>query len=140
MNLILMCALTVFGITLSNAQSTNEKVIEETIRKFALAADTNNADELASYLDINYRVVMNRLFGSDKIAILPKDIYLEKVRNKEFGGDSRKVEIESITINNTCASAKVTFTGSKMTFVSILNLLQDADGNWKLISDMPAVK
>ena len=52
----------------------------------------------------------------------------------------RDVMIHELIINNTIASAKVTFKGEEMTFISSLQLLQNADGDWKLISDTPYVQ
>jgi len=91
-------------------------------------------------LDNNYRIVMNRLFGSTEVSVISRDVYLEKIRMKEFGGDNRKVEIESIVQNGATASAKVSFIGSEMTFISILTLLKSGDDQWKLLSELPVVK
>ena len=123
-----------------NAQSSDEKAITETIIGFSKAGDKNDADKLATHLDDNYRIVMNRLFGSSEVSVMTKDIYLEKIRTKEYGGDNRKVEIESIVLNGSTASAKVSFVGSKMTFVSILVLIKDGNNEWKLVSDVPVMK
>ena len=76
----------------STAQSTDEKAIQETITAFAKAADNNDASALEKELDNNFRVIMNRLFGSKQVNILERDIYIEKIKNKEFGGDKRTVQ------------------------------------------------
>ena len=65
---------------------------------------------------------------------------LEKIRNKEFGGDSRKVKIENLLLNGSTASAKVSFAGSQMSTMNLLTLVQASDGTWKLVSDMPVIK
>lgn len=136
---ILMSVFALFIVISSNAQSGDKKAIRETIVGFSNAGDKNDADKLASYLDDSYRIVMNRLFGSKEVSVMSRDVYLEKIRTKEFGGDNRKVEIESIVINGSTASAKVSFNGSKMTSVSILSLVRDENNDWKLVSDMPIV-
>ena len=122
------------------AQNSDEKAIKQTIIGFSKAGDVYDADKLATYLDNSYRIVMNRLFGSTEVTIMPKDVYLEKIKTKEYGGDNRKVDIESITLNGTTASAKVSFIGTKMTFLSILTLIKDGDNQWKIVSDIPIVK
>lgn len=122
------------------AQNNSMKDIETTITEFSKAGDESDAKKLATYLDDNYRVVMNRLFGSSEVSVLNKDLYLSKIESKEFGGDKREVSVQSISVNGSTASAKVTFKGSKMTFVSLLSLVQDSEGNWKLISDTPVVE
>jgi ketosteroid isomerase-like protein len=138
--LVLMFFLAAHTAVSCSSQSTDEKAIREVITAFAKAADKNDVASLDKYLDANFRVVMNRLFGSTEVGILPRDVYMEKIRTKEFGGDDRKITIENICLNGSSASAKVTFAGSKMTFVSIVVLIKDDKGIWKLVSDVPSVK
>lgn len=135
-----MSILALFITVGCKAQSADEKAIKETILAFSKAGDKNDAEKLASYLDDNYRVVMNRLFGSREVSTMSKEEYLEKIRTKEYGGDNRKVNVETIVLNGSTASAKVSLVGSKMTFVSILTLIQDENKDWKLVSDVPVVK
>ena len=114
--------------------------MENTIVAFAEAGDRNDTEELKNYLDDNYRVVMNRLFGSSEVSVVPKSVYLEKIKTKEWGGDTRKLTIEGTTINGSSASAKVMFKGTKMTFVSLITLVKNEKGIWKLLSDIPMVE
>lgn len=122
-----------------SAQKNETRQIEKVINAFSKAGDENDSEKLALYLDDNYRVVMNRLFGSEDVSILSKAVYLEKIKSKEYGGDQRELAIENVVVNGTTASAKVTFKGMKMTFVSLILLVQDADSNWKLIQDVPVI-
>lgn len=122
------------------SQTNDMKAVKETITAFSKAGDANDANELEKYLDDNYRVVMNRLFGSTEVAVMPRAVYLEKIKTKEFGGDTRKLTIENVLVNGNTASAKVTFAGSKMTFVSLITLVKDDKGAWKLVSDMPVIQ
>ena len=133
----LVCSL--LSVMATSAQKNEIQAIEIVISEFALAGDENNAEKLATCLDDNYRVVMNRLFGSKEVSIMSKSIYLEKIKSKEYGGDKRVLTIDNVLVNGTTASAKVIFKGKKMTFVSIITLIQDSKGNWKLISDVPIV-
>ncbi|MGH1366444.1 MAG: nuclear transport factor 2 family protein [Calditrichia bacterium] len=137
-----MLVMFVFGLALLSgyAQASDAKEINTTISGFAKAGDMNDAEKLAGYLDSNYRVVMNRLFGSSEVSIMSREVYLEKIRTKEFGGDTRKVKVENLVINGTTASAKVTMMGKKATFISLITLLKNAKGQWKLVSDVPIVK
>ena len=129
-----------FSVMVCHAQENEMRNIEKVITGFSKAGDENDAEKLATYLDDNYRVVMNRLFGSTEVSIMPKSVYLEKIKSKEYGGDKRVLTIENIVINNTAASAKVTFKGTQMTFVSLIALIQEPGGNWKIISDTPMVQ
>lgn len=135
-----MSIFALFSTVASFSQSADKKAVRETITAFSKAGDKNDAEQLATYLDDSYRIVMNRLFGSKEVTVMSRDVYLEKIRTKEFGGDNRKVEIESIVLNGSTASAKVSFIGSKMSSVSILTLVRDASNAWKLVSDMPVIK
>ncbi|WP_298474374.1 nuclear transport factor 2 family protein [uncultured Maribacter sp.] len=128
-------------LTFSCTAQTSEKTsITETITAYSDAGDTNNTNALDKLLDSNYRVVMNRLFGSKSVRVISKSEYLKKIKSKEWGGDSRLLTIENIAINGTTASAKVTFKGKKATISSILILIQEEKGNWKLINDTPTFK
>ena len=139
-NVMLMSIIVLFIITSCTAQSVDENAIRETITAYSKAGDVNDADKLAGYLDDNYRIVMNQLFGSTEINVMPKNIYLEKIRTKEYGGDDRKVDIPTLILNGNTASAQVIFAGSKLTFTSIITLARDASGAWKILSDMPVVE
>ncbi len=139
--------LAVSAMSFAGCQAQNEtknnpemKKIEQTIHAFAKAGDTQNAEQLDQLLDNNYRIVMNRLFGSPDVSVMPKSVYLDKIKTKEFGGDKREVTIHEVIMNSTIATAKVTFKGEKMTFISNLQLIQNAGGDWKLVSDIPSVK
>ncbi|MGB3589700.1 MAG: nuclear transport factor 2 family protein [Tunicatimonas sp.] len=136
---LLTVACLAFLVVTGKAQTSEVRDIEKVVSAFAKAGDENDAEKLATYLDDNYRVVMNRLFGSSEVSILPRSIYLEKIKSKEFGGDERDVTVEDVVINGETASAKVTMKGIKATFVSLMVLIKDAEGDWKLVSDTPTI-
>ena len=133
----LVCS--IFSVMACNAQKNEMSKIEKVITEFSKAGDENNTEKLETYLDDNYRIVMNRLFGSKEVSVMSKKIYLEKINSKEYGGDKRVLTIDNIIINGTTASAKVSFKGTKMTFNSLILLIQNANGKWKLISDVPII-
>ena len=82
---------------------------------------------------------MNQMFGFQDVMIMDKRIYLQKIQDKEFGGEKREVVISDLAILGKTTNAKVSFKGSKMTFTSFIQLVQDSGGKWKLINDMPTV-
>lgn len=135
---MLVLLIGMIGIT-GLAQKQEEKAIQATIEGFAKAADNNDVAELSKYLDANYRVVMNQLFGSADVSVVTHDEYVAKIESKEWGGDKRKVEVQQIMINGNTAVAHATLTGEKMTFKSLFMLVKDKDGNWKLVSDTPTI-
>ncbi len=137
-NSVLFCIICLASAFSSQAQDDIQS-IKKTISSFSKAGDKNDAVLLDNYLDTNYRVVMNRLFGSKEVNILSKAIYLDKIKSKEFGGDQRQLTFNEIVVNGTTATAKVVFKGTKMTFTSLLTLLKDSSGDWKLVCDVPVV-
>ena len=136
---IFLSLLGMIGIYNLQAQNADKSAISMVIEEFAKAGDENNIDKLEKCLDANNRVVMNQLLGFSEVAVVPRSVYISKIKSKEWGGDKRSVRIENININSKTAMAKVIFKGSKMTFVSLMTLVKDADGNWKLMSDVPVI-
>ena len=135
----LIYGLLTFAIGCVAQKSGDEKIVKTAILEFAKAADAQDVKKLESLLDRNFRIVMNQLFGSTEISLVDRAFYLSKIESKEWGGDNRKVTIESLTIVGNNASAKVTLAGEKSTIISLLQLVKDADGNWKVINDVPAL-
>jgi ketosteroid isomerase-like protein len=136
---LMAIVLSLFTAFNSNAQKAEVEVIKKIVTNFSKAGDTNNSEKLSTYLDDNYRIVMNRLFGSTAVSTMSKSMYLEKIASKEFGGDERKVSFDSVTINGNTACAIVMLEGEKMTSKSIITLVKNTDGIWKLMSDMPVI-
>lgn len=127
-------------VTMGRAQKQETAKIMEVITAFSKAGDEYDYKSLDNYLDDNYRVIMNRLFGSKEVVVMPKAVYLAKIKSKEFGGDKRSLSFKDISINGSTASAEVSFVGSKMAFNSIILLAKDEKDAWKLISDVPIVQ
>ncbi len=135
---ILCCLIT--SITACSAQTNETKSIEKVIHEFSKAGDDSDVNKLDDLLDDNFRIIMNRMFGSKKVAIMPKSGYLKKIKSKEWGGYSRTTTIEHIVINGNSATAKVTHVSKKATMISLIVLVQGDNNEWKLISDTPFFK
>ncbi len=125
--------------TAAMAQKAEVKAVKSTIEMFAAAGDAQDADKLGHCLDANYRVVMNQLFGSTEVSVMPREAYLEAIRSKKFGGDTRALTFADVQINGNTAYAKVELKGKKMTATSIFTLVQNAKGKWLLVSDVPVI-
>lgn len=121
------------------AQTDETKKIKEAIIEFAKAGDSNDSKKLAGYLDANYQIAMNQLFGSTEVSVVDRAFYLSKIESKEWGGDSREIKFLSVDVNGKNAYAKVEMKGTKMTMVSYMILAQDKDGKWKLIFETPTL-
>ncbi len=133
----LLVALMTLTAIHTNAQTPAMKEVKQTVQKFMKAGDQNDSKTMEGLLDSNYRVVMNQLFGSEEVSILPRDVYLQKISSKEFGGDSRKITFKEVIINGNNAVVNVESIGEKSTMTSIIVLIKDVDNSWKLVSDTP---
>ena len=123
------------------AQNTNnDKMIKSTINEFVKAGDTHDVSSLDVLLNENFRITMNQLFGSEEVTTVDKEFYLSKIESKEWGGDQRKVTIENLVVVGKNASAKVTTTGSQMSMISLMQLVQNSSGNWQIIGDIPSIE
>ncbi len=121
------------------AQTSSDKAIKNAILTFAKAADQNDTEKLGSMLDDNFRIAMNQMFGSTEVQTVDKAFYLAKIASKEWGGDSRKVTIDNVVIVGKNASATVILAGEKSTMTSLMTLVMTAEGNWKILQDIPTM-
>jgi ketosteroid isomerase-like protein len=138
--LLLVLMMTFAGVAATYAQGKAEsKKIQAAITQWAQAADLQNAEAAGAFLDDNYLIVMNRLFGSAEVATMDKTTYLQMLREKKFGGDPRILKFKRITVTGSIASVQLEMTGSKLQFRSFIQLIQDPQGNWKLVSDVPYI-
>jgi len=129
------------GLTLPlYAQSQAEQAVRTAVEQVSAAADQSDAARLDQWLHPEFRIVMNRLFGSHELVLMPKSVYLEKIRSKEFGGQPRPLIITDIQVIGTTASVSAVFKGAVMNFHSFLTLAQNAQGKWQIVQDVPVVQ
>lgn len=139
MKISLLILILAISVVKSHAQSSSSDAqVKSAIMAFADATANQDVDRLERLLDTNFRVTMNRMFGSSEVLVMDRTSYLGKIKSKEFGGETREVTIHQLDINGNLAMAKVKFTG-EMTFTSYLLFAQGVDGEWRLVSDLPAV-
>ena len=112
--------------------------INKTIFEFGDAADNSDISKLDNILDNDFRLVLNRMFGSDEIVIINKATYLKKIRSGEWGGQKRQVNVEWSNIKGNTASAMVSFTGKDSSFSTFLQFAKNQDESWKIVNDMPS--
>lgn len=125
---------------MAQQQTTAEEAVKQTIIQFAMAADNRDIAMLDNLLHTHFRLGMNRLFGSNDLNTMDKSVYIDKIKSGELGGDKRAVTIENITIVQNNAMAKATFKGSKMTIVTLLQLIKTSDGKWMVLNDIPTIE
>jgi Putative lumazine-binding len=134
LKLLLMLTLTPFSINAQDASA-----VEQTITRFIHAGDTRDVDSLQEILHEGFRTVAPGQTASLEIRIIPKEKYLELLRDKKIGGDERTLHILSVDIENNRASAKAETTGKAVIFQSYYHLLKTSEGHWQLINDFTVV-
>lgn len=137
MNYLLITTFLLFGLTLtSSAQesvSSDFTDIEAVITSYAQAGDVQDVAALESLTHDGFRVIFR--ISDEQTVTLDRSVFLEKFRAKEFGGDTRTVDIQSIDLREgKTAIAKVMLRGEKATMSNYLNLVQ-TNGEWVLVSD-----
>ncbi len=137
MKLKLILIVTILFSNMKAQVNTTETQIKTTIINFVMAADQQDDIALASLLDDDFRLALNQMFGNAGLVLIDKKTYLAKIKAKEFGGDQRKVEFESVFIHNNTSTVIAKFTGQKMTILTALQLIKSNDGIWKLLNDLP---
>jgi Putative lumazine-binding len=120
-----------------NTESDARMEIRKVIELFVKAGDAQNTDQLDTVLHDHFRVIANQLMGSSAISVITKDQYLALMREGKLGGDSRILDIQSLEVIGKNASAKVKITGKTLTFESFYHLIQNNEGQWQLVQDLP---
>jgi Putative lumazine-binding len=135
-NLVTILTLTMMT-SLTTLAQTDKVSIEQVVNQFAKAGDLRDVVQLKNLLHDDFRLAMNRLFGSETVTLLTKPAYLKMVEDGKLGGDSRSVQILSIDITENNAAVKVSLKGKALTFQSYYHLVKNVAGQWQLINDLP---
>jgi hypothetical protein len=123
-----------------HAQSGGElRSIGTAVREFAAFADLQQAEGLERVLHPQFRAVVNRPFGSTEISLMDKATYLQLIRERKIGGDTREVHLLSVDIVNQNATVKAVFEGKALRFVTFISLVRTPEGQWQVIGDMPDI-
>ncbi|MEL6986381.1 MAG: nuclear transport factor 2 family protein [Bacteroidota bacterium] len=127
--------------TFINEVDTNEDfmAISNVAMKFAKSADNRNTVELESIMHSEFRAIVNQAMGSKEMQLIDKSTYLDLIRKEVIGGDQREVHILSIDMENNNAVVKVKLIRKQLHFYSFMQLVKEANGHWKLISDLPNI-
>lgn len=124
-----------FACTSAFGQTKNaNSEIEKTILSYATSGDNQNVSGLKAVLHDQYRLVWYG--GKDAPFIADKPTFLMQFETKEWGGDSRKVRVESIELfDGINATAKVTMDGNVAEMRSLLSLIK-VDDSWQIIGEL----
>lgn len=137
MNHLFFTFLLFFGLSLTGSAqesiSSDFMDIEAVITSYARAGDAQDVATLESLTHDGFRVIFR--LSDEQTVTLDRSALLEKFRAKEFGGDTRTVDIHSIDLREgKTAVARVILRGEKATMSNYLNLVQ-TNGKWMLVSD-----
>ncbi len=129
---ILFLSLSAFGF--ANAQNATDNSIKATIEFYSKAGDAQNVEKLRSVLHSNYRLVWYS--GQEDPFIADKDFFLSQFEKKEWGGDKRKVSVETIHVfDEINATAKVVMDGDKAEMRSFFTLIK-VGSEWKIVGEL----
>lgn len=135
---MLMGGLLIGSTTFAQNKSATEAV-KSAVRQWAAAADRQDADAAAQWMADEFRIVGNRLFGSPDVTTTDKATYLQLLRDKKLGGLPRTLKFKAVTVYGANASVTLEMQSSALRFESFIQLIQGADGNWRLVADLPHV-
>ncbi|MEL6632246.1 MAG: nuclear transport factor 2 family protein [Bacteroidota bacterium] len=112
-----------------------EKQISSVVKTFTQGGDSYDLAKLESSLHADYRMVWHD--GQNAQAfIADKTTFVDKVKSKEWGGDSRKVRIEEVhIISEANAYVKATLKGDKADFFSHYTLI-NSEGKWQIVHEL----
>ncbi|MEL6654640.1 MAG: nuclear transport factor 2 family protein [Bacteroidota bacterium] len=136
---LLSLALGLSLMSFMQSENKEEKAIRKVLQTFVQGGDQQDVSMLEGVLHDAYRVVWNDP-ASGKVQVLDRATYLSFIEQKKFGGDTRKLKIESISMQDASnASAKVYIDGEAADFMGLISLVK-ADGQWQLVQDLTLMK
>ncbi|MEL7534096.1 MAG: nuclear transport factor 2 family protein [Bacteroidota bacterium] len=122
-------------MSFTQAETGTEKAIRKVLETFVKGGDKQDVAMLEGVLHESYRVVWNDQ-ASGAVKVLDRTTYLSFIEQKKFGGDSRTLKIESISLQNEAnASVKVFLDGNAADFRGLISLVK-AEGRWQLVQDL----
>ncbi len=125
---------------ISQAQSTSDlDKIQAAVVSFAQAADQQDAARLDLLLHPQYRAVVHRVFGGKELSLMDKATYLQLIRDKKIGGDTRKVTLLQTDVVNNIAQVRAVFEGKELRFTTYVSLVKLESGEWQVVGDMPDI-
>lgn len=139
-----MTAIFISSIGFISLKAQKQKNMENQIREVVLtiekAASQRDVNLISPHLHDQYRVVANRFKGSNSTTVIPKELYLNMMREGKIGGTAYEVLFDDIKINRHTAVVDLTYVSKTAPDMhKYLILVQDKDDQWKVVSDIPIV-
>lgn len=125
---------------MSQNQNNMKNQIKEIVASIEKAAANRNIKQLTELLHKDYRVVANRFKGSKNVTIIPKETYLQMMKEKKVGGTNYNINVKDIKIYEHTAIVDVLYISKTTSDMhKYLVLIQDENNEWKVVSDIPIV-
>lgn len=113
--------------------------VKQAIENFIKGGDNNDTELLENILHKDYQNIQDGFFDKTGIFIIPKEKYIDLVRDKVFGGKPREITYHSIERKNNIAYAQVALESSVLRFSSLITCVQE-NGTWKVITNIPSIE
>lgn len=124
------------GIEQASAPLSDRDLIEDAIKRFMRGGDETDLATLQAVLHDQFRVVVNQgVLGGDALRTVDKATYLSMISAKKWGGVPRTVNIVSVSVAGTVASAEVRTSSVRSDMTSFLHLVKEKDGQWWIVGD-----
>jgi hypothetical protein len=107
----------------------------DTLKNYALGADTQNVALLEEVFHETFRVVA---LTKDGIRALDKKSYLALIGEGKIGGNARSLEVLETRVDQTIGTAKLILRGNQTTFHDHLTLIHES-GRWSIVSNVTRV-
>jgi hypothetical protein len=107
----------------------------DVIKKYALAADSQDAKILEEVFHENFQVVAHT---KDGVRALDKKSYLNLIREGKIGGSARILEVLESGHDSNIGTAKIVLRGEKTIFHDHLTLLNE-NGRWSIVANVTRV-
>lgn len=114
--------------------------VSKAVHAFSQSADTKDLKKMETVLHDDFRAIVNQAFESEKVEFMDKSLYLQLLKDGKIGGSKRKVELLSIDMTVNTAIVKAKLSGEQLIFTTFIQVVKNAKGEWKVLSDMPQIE
>ncbi|WP_221418025.1 nuclear transport factor 2 family protein [Fulvivirga kasyanovii] len=114
--------------------------VENVVKQFVQGANQRLVEQVDSVLDDNFRAVVNRAFGNDRLMLISKPVYLDMLSEGKLGGDNRTIEFLWTDITGNNALVKARLTGKATVFTTYISLVRNKENQWLIVSDQPHIE
>lgn len=121
-----------------NKNEMENKKIETLITAYAKALDHQDAATAETFLDPEFRIVLNNHNNSGTTSILGRAQYLDMIREGKAGGVKRSISFLLTDLHENAAVVKVRLEGEKSVFTNYYSLLK-RDDQWLVVNDIPQI-